>query len=72
MRAISERLSGLSVGERATIARVGTERADLVVAGCAILEGILDIWPVEQLTVADRGIREGILRAMMARDGWQL
>jgi len=72
MRAISERLSGLSVGERATIACVGTERADLVVAGCAILEGILDIWPVERLTVADRGIREGILRQLMARDGHRL
>lgn len=69
MRAISERLSALSVGERATIACVGQERADLVVAGCAILEGILDIWPVDRLTVADRGIREGILRQLMARDG---
>ena len=51
MRAISARLSSLSVAERATIACVGNERADLVVAGCAILEGILDIWPVERLTV---------------------
>jgi exopolyphosphatase/guanosine-5'-triphosphate,3'-diphosphate pyrophosphatase len=32
----------------------------------------LDIWPVEQLTVADRGIREGILRQLMARDGHRL
>jgi exopolyphosphatase/guanosine-5'-triphosphate,3'-diphosphate pyrophosphatase len=72
MRAISARLSSLSVAERATIACVGNERADLVVAGCAILEGILDIWPVERLTVADRGIREGILRQLMARDGHRL
>ncbi len=49
---------------------IGTERADLVVAGCAILEAILDIWPAEKLGVADRGIREGILRSLMARDGW--
>ena len=60
------------MAERATIACVGNERADLVVAGCAILEGILDIWPVERLTVADRGIREGILRQLMARDGHRL
>jgi exopolyphosphatase/guanosine-5'-triphosphate,3'-diphosphate pyrophosphatase len=36
------------------------------VAGCAILESILDIWPAERLGVADRGIREGILRSLMA------
>ena len=48
---------------------IGAERADLVVAGCAILEAILDIWPAEKLGIADRGIREGILRSLMARDG---
>ena len=51
---------------------IGAERADLVVAGCAILEAILDIWPAENLGVADRGIREGILRSLMARDGHKL
>ena len=51
---------------------IGRERADLVVAGCAILESILDIWPADRLGVADRGIREGILRSLMARDGWPL
>jgi len=51
---------------------IGSERADLVVSGCAILEAIMEIWPAKNLGVADRGIREGILRAMMARDGWQL
>ena len=45
------------------------DRANLVIAGCAILESILDIWPAEQLGVADRGIREGILRSLMDRDG---
>jgi exopolyphosphatase/guanosine-5'-triphosphate,3'-diphosphate pyrophosphatase len=39
-----------------------------VVAGCAILEAILDIWPAERLGVADRGIREGILRSLMSAD----
>ena len=51
---------------------IGNERADLVVAGCAILEAIIEIWPAKNLGVADRGIREGILRSLMARDGWQL
>ena len=68
MRAIGTRLSGMSLAERATLACIGHERADLVVAGCAILEAILDIWPAERLGVADRGIREGILRSLIARD----
>lgn len=68
MRAISTRLSGLSIAERATLPCIGQERADLVVAGCAILEAILDFWPAERLGIADRGIREGILRSLMARD----
>jgi len=43
-----------------------------VVAGCAILETIMDIWPAETLGIADRGIREGILRSLMARDGYRI
>jgi len=69
MRGISERLAGMSVAERRLLPCIGSERADLVIAGCAILESILDIWPAERLGVADRGIREGILRGLMDRDG---
>lgn len=65
MRRISADLSGMSVDDRKTLPCIGKERADLVVAGCAILECILDIWPAERLGVADRGIREGILRGLM-------
>lgn len=48
---------------------IGEERADLVLAGCAILEAIRRHWPSERLRVADRGLREGMLNEMMARDG---
>ena len=65
MRTIAGRLSGMSLPERANLACIGPERADLVVAGCAILEGIMDVWPAERLSIADRGIREGILRSLM-------
>lgn len=65
MRTISQELAGMSLAERAKLPCIGRERADLVVAGCAILEGILDLWPAERLGVADRGIREGILRRLM-------
>ena len=69
MRDISRRLAAMSVEQRMQLPCIGHERADLVVAGCAILEAILDMFPAERLGVADRGIREGILRSLMARDG---
>ncbi len=68
MREVSRELASRSIAGRAEFPTIGHDRADLVVAGCAILEAILDIWPGERLGVADRGIREGILRALMASD----
>lgn len=72
MRAISSMIAQMDHEERCALPCIGPERADLVVAGCAILEAILQIWPAEKLGVADRGIREGILRSLMARDGHKL
>ncbi len=68
MRDISASLSEMSPAERSKLPCIGQDRADLVVAGCAILESILDLWPAERLGVADRGIREGILRSLMAAE----
>ena len=65
MRAISADLSAMSIADRRELPCIGRERADLVVAGCAILETILDLWPADRLGVADRGIREGILRGLI-------
>ncbi|TPF77202.1 Ppx/GppA family phosphatase [Brucella gallinifaecis] len=48
---------------------IGADRADLVLAGCAILDAIRNVWPSEKLLVADRGLREGILTELMSRDG---
>jgi len=72
MQKISTMIAGMSYEERSGLPCIGSERADLVVAGCAILEAIIEIWPATNLGVADRGIREGILRSLMARDGWPL
>jgi exopolyphosphatase/guanosine-5'-triphosphate,3'-diphosphate pyrophosphatase len=72
MRAISNMIAGMDQKERASLPCIGSDRADLVVAGCAILEAIVEIWPAENLGIADRGIREGILRSLMARDGYTL
>ena len=47
---------------------IGKDRADLVLAGCAILEAMMRMWPAKRLRVADRGLREGILTILMAED----
>ena len=72
MQKISTMIAGMDYDERSGLPCIGAERADLVVAGCAILEAIIEIWPAQNLGIADRGIREGTLRSLMARDGWPL
>lgn len=66
--AASARLSALDYLGRAANPCIGRQRADLVVVGCAILEAICRRWPVGCLRIADRGVREGLLLAMMAAD----
>jgi exopolyphosphatase / guanosine-5'-triphosphate,3'-diphosphate pyrophosphatase len=63
------RLLGMSYRERANNNCIGTERADLVLAGCAILDAIRHAFPLPRLRVADRGLREGMLVEMMREDG---
>ncbi len=65
---VTRSLSEMSFDERAGVPCVGRERADLVLAGCAILEAIQTTWPCQRLRVADRGLREGILLTMMRED----
>ena len=67
LRRASELLAGQSHDERARHPCIGVERADLVLAGCAILDAICQLWPVGKLRVADRGIREGILLGLVRR-----
>lgn len=61
IRAVAEKLKQMSFDERANEPCIGFERADLVVCGCAILEALLQEWPVRRVRVADRGLREGVL-----------
>ena len=68
-RAITYDLLSRSYEQRVAEPCIGKERADLVLAGCAILEALLRMWPVDRLRVADRGLREGILATLMAGDG---
>jgi len=65
---VGERLKRLDNRGRAAHPCIGHGRADLVVAGCAILEAIHESWPVSRMRVADRGVREGILNGLMGLD----
>jgi exopolyphosphatase/guanosine-5'-triphosphate,3'-diphosphate pyrophosphatase len=69
VRKVSSDLIGMTYAQRVAQPCIGHERADLVLAGCAILEALLRMWPCQRLRVADRGLREGILATLMAEDG---
>ena len=58
-------IMAMSNEQRSANGCIGQGRADLVLPGCAILEGMLDLWPVPNVGVADRGLREGLLVTMM-------
>ncbi len=64
--AAAARLATLTVAERAAQPCVGRGRADLVLAGAAILQAVQEIWPCERVRVADRGLREGLLLSLMS------
>lgn len=68
VRDVTSRLVAATHEQRIAEPCIGRERADLVLAGCAILEAMLRLWPCERLRVADRGLREGILATLMADD----
>jgi len=64
-RAACDRLSSKDIEGRAGEPCIGHERADLVLAGCAILEAVMDDWPTARMRVGDRGLREGLLLNLM-------
>jgi len=69
VNAVTARLLGMSYDERVANGCIGAERADLVLAGLAILDAIRQAFPCRRLRVADRGLREGMLVQMMREDG---
>ncbi len=64
--ATADRLLGVDVKGRAAEPCIGPERADLVLAGAAILQAVQELWPCERVRVADRGLREGLLMSLMS------
>jgi exopolyphosphatase/guanosine-5'-triphosphate,3'-diphosphate pyrophosphatase len=67
MLRVVERLVGQDMAALAKIGSIGAERADLMLPGCAIFAAICSLWPAPVLRVADRGLREGMLR-QLSRD----
>ncbi len=67
-RAIA-RLRGMDFEQRVANGCIGPQRADLVLAGCAIFEAIRETFPARRTRIADRGLREGMLLDMMEADG---
>jgi exopolyphosphatase/guanosine-5'-triphosphate,3'-diphosphate pyrophosphatase len=49
--------------------RIGKDRQTLIMSGAAILQALMRIWPTDRMSVADRGLREGLLYAQMSADG---
>ena len=65
MEKVIEKIKHIGHAGRCKHPCIGPQKSDLTIAGCAIIEGICTYWPVSEITVADRGIREGILLDMM-------
>jgi exopolyphosphatase/guanosine-5'-triphosphate,3'-diphosphate pyrophosphatase len=66
--AVADRLLGLTTSQRAAQPCIGPDRADLVLAGAAILQAVQELWPCERVRVADRGLREGLLLSLFAEE----
>ncbi|WP_372603127.1 Ppx/GppA phosphatase family protein [Actibacterium sp.] len=67
-RVIHDYLSLGPEGRRAD-PRIGRDRHALIMSGAAILQALMRVWPTDRLSVADRGLREGLLYAQMSADG---
>ncbi|WP_017930490.1 Ppx/GppA phosphatase family protein [Robiginitomaculum antarcticum] len=64
--ALSRKMAAMTVNQRADIPCIGYDRASLLIAGCAIMDVLLEMWPAQRVRVADRGLREGMLMGLIA------
>jgi len=65
IRATIQRLLKMRPSERFNHPCIGPDRADFIISGCAIFEAISSLWPTASITIADRGVREGIILSLM-------
>ena len=68
IRSHSSRIFTMDPLARENLPCIGRERADLMLIGCAILAAITKRWPIKNVRIADRGIREGLIMAMIEED----
>ena len=66
---IARDLASRDIVSRASVPSIGEDRAKLLVAGCAIMDVLCELWPSERIRVADRGLREGMLISLMNQPG---
>ena len=64
-RAATEMLLKMTPTERSLHPCIGAYRTDFILSGCAIFEAIARTWPIEHITIADRGVREGVIVSLM-------
>lgn len=67
IRATIRKLLAMRPYERFNHPCIGPDRADFIISGCAIFEAISTLWPTGSITIADRGVREGIILSLMNR-----
>lgn len=65
LRATTRRLLAMRPSERFNHPCIGADRADFIISGCAIFDAVSEMWPAEEITIADRGVREGIILSLM-------
>ncbi len=65
IRAATQRLMQMSPSQRAAHPCIGSARTDYILSGCAIFEAIVRTFPIDKITIADRGVREGIIVSLM-------
>lgn len=65
IRGATQTLMKMSPAERAAHPCIGSSRTDFILSGCAIFEAIARTFPIDKITIADRGVREGIIVGLM-------
>ena len=65
IRAATKKLMAMSPSQRAMHPCIGSARTDFILSGCAIFEAIVRTFPIDKITIADRGVREGIIVSLM-------
>jgi exopolyphosphatase/guanosine-5'-triphosphate,3'-diphosphate pyrophosphatase len=67
LAAAVKKVREMRVSERFMHPCIGADRSDYIVSGCALFEAVVRLWPVSSMTIADRGVREGIVLSLMAQ-----